>query len=618
MGEKVAITPEFRLRLIDLEYKDLPDEQMIKEIYKIYIEEYGKELKIDIDIFHSSQSSILKDGITGYNGTAIHFFSDELEINEVYIISQGTQDITDWEYNVKAMFAGIDYSQAQDTQKFTEEAIGKFDIKGNEDFPVVIGLSHSLAHNNNTTAHLAYNTFDKIYSVNGAQTNYYQLFRADFNFQEEVRQNFSIPRTDPNAIYNIDPQQLRTFAENYYADKAKNIHQLISEDDPLYAVSGVRGFFTLGEVDYYDTNPDFPGLRTLMDDIPDPVIKDFQELAVQYTVSSQRGGMQAAIQDILGVDLKVFDGVDSIGSALNVYMTKPTEINTMVRNLNDQLPGLMSQVKSVTSNSEVIFNRFKEAGYISNDQKQEIVAVIQAIEQELQGIQETVASMVVVRDTGNFLGQLGGDVAAYFKITNHIESLQSNLEILNKDEYKEILHTIGASHGITEMLQVLDLGNKSYLGTDMVLATNSGGKEIQVNLSASLRMYREGKQILEEKLTEIERLRMAVEMELFDCYEDEKQKLINKINDMEQNPGMYRNLLRKHIYFPRLNKIVRRISVHEVFYPLRNADFDVEITSLIESVEVGHLYIENYRKAIEQLFDEDERIAARFNLIGGI
>src|SRR5699024_11675823 len=67
------------------------------------------------------------------------------------------------------------------------------------------------------------------------------------------------------------------------------IHQLISVDDPLYSVSGVRGFFTLGDVEMYDTNPDYPGLRSIMDDIPDDTVKDLQEMAIQRSEERRVG-----------------------------------------------------------------------------------------------------------------------------------------------------------------------------------------------------------------------------------------------------------------------------------------------------------------------------------------
>ena len=110
----------------------------------------------------------------------------------------------DWEYNLKAMVAGIDTSQAIETNKFIKDAKNKFGIT--EDRTEVIGLSHSLAHNNNTTAHILNREFDKIYSVNGAQTNYFQLYQGYIPFQTAVSSRFKIDITDTNAIYELDQQ----------------------------------------------------------------------------------------------------------------------------------------------------------------------------------------------------------------------------------------------------------------------------------------------------------------------------------------------------------------------------------------------------------------------------
>lgn len=619
LDEKIVTTEEFRLRLTDLGYQDnLSDEQLIQQIKQMYIEEYGEQIPSDIEIFGSDQSLKLADDKSGYDGTALHFYSKENNINEVYIISQGTQDMVDWEYNLKAMFAGLDYTQAEMTNDFVIDAAEKFNIDPKDESIPVIGLSHSLAHNNNTTAHLVFDTFDQVYSVNGAQTNYYEVYNADAKFARDVRKHFSIPINDYMAIYDINPKELEKFALNYYADKAENIHQLISKDDPLYAVSGLRGFFTLGEVEMYDTNPDFPGLREIMDDIPDHVVKDFQDLAIQYTISAKKGGPEAAIQDILGVDMSIINKIDGLGSAAKVYATHQSELDTMIRNLNDNLPGIMKQVKQVTGNSEVIFSRFVDAGYITKSQKKEIVTAMTNIEKELEGIQETVSNLVSVRNSGNFWAQIGGDVGAFLRIKGHFDALMESAEVLGEDKYKEILEAIGASHGIAEMLKGISGGKKSYLGTDMILTGSGGGKDIKVNISASLRMYQEGKSVLEDKLSEITLLKNAIESELFDCFKDEKTKVVNKINDLEQNPGMHRSLLRKHVYFSRLDKTVRKINVYEMFYPLENAGMETELTSLNESVERGLNYLEKYRKAIEAFFDKEDHIATLFDLAEGM
>lgn len=154
MSEKIVVSEELRLRLIDLEYKNLSNEEMIARIQRLYIEEYGESLDAEIQIYKSSEATSL-DGKSGYDGTAIYFHSDENEVKEVYVISQGTQDLVDWDYNLKSMFAGIDYSQASDTNKFTVEAMDEFGINPESNSIPIIGLSHSLAHNNNTTAYLS-------------------------------------------------------------------------------------------------------------------------------------------------------------------------------------------------------------------------------------------------------------------------------------------------------------------------------------------------------------------------------------------------------------------------------------------------------------------------------
>ncbi len=195
-----------RLRITDLEYKNLGHEEMEKEIRRIYFEEMGHELKAEIEILKSSNAENLKGDNSGYDGTAIYFKTEVAENNQLYIISQGSQQMRDWEYNLEAMVAGISSEQAESTYKFINNAVEEFQIDEVKNPAEVIGLSHSLAHNNNTTTQLVYGVFDKIYSVNGALTNYYQLYRFHNEFRIAVNQNFSLSRRDEFAIYQIDPK----------------------------------------------------------------------------------------------------------------------------------------------------------------------------------------------------------------------------------------------------------------------------------------------------------------------------------------------------------------------------------------------------------------------------
>ncbi|GGB32110.1 hypothetical protein F3157_21740 [Virgibacillus dakarensis] len=620
MNDAIINSPEMRLRLIQLEYGDLPEEEFKEKVKRIYLEETGKELTANIKVRTSKEAKIGND--SGYDGTAIYFNSRENDIKEVYIISQGSQGMEDWKYNLEAMLAGQNISQAKDTDEFVKDVKNHFNIQEvekekKENSTPIIGLSHSLAHNNNTTAYLLYDTFDEVYSVNGAQTNYYQLFNADNELKKRVEEKFSISTTDPDAIYNIDPEKLRAFAENHYKGKAKNIHQIISEDDPLYAVSGVRGFFTLGDVRPIDTIPGYPGLRSIMDDIPDDVVKDLQELAIQYTVSSQNGGANAAIQDLLGVNMDVVNQFDGIWSVTKIYATNQSEIDTMIRDVNDKLPGLLTQIKTVTTNADVIFQRFVDARYISVDQKNLIVTELMNIQKELDGMQKSISTLVDIRNMHNFSAQLGGDIGTYLNIKDRAEAIKESLSKLNNKEFQKLLKMIGSGHQIQGILEAMGEGNKSYLGTDMILTT-SGKEKIQVNISAALRMYDEGKGVLEDKLSEIKRLQVAIEREIVQCYKEKRTAVMNKIFDMESNPRTYTYLLRKHVYFSRLDKSIIGINVHEAFFPIDHAAIDDRINSLNESVEKGYTHLENYRTAIEDLFEEEEKIANLFDVVGGL
>ncbi|ASN07410.1 hypothetical protein CFK40_14210 [Virgibacillus necropolis] len=622
-NEKIITSIEMRLRLIDIEYNNLEESEMIKQIKRIYTEEYGEKIPANIDIFQSSESSELKNDESGYDGTAIHFSSKKNNINEVYVISQGSQGKEDWVYNVKAMFAGKEYRQASAVDKFVSNSIDQFQSNSNKtlDFSKipVIGLSHSLAHNNNTTAHLAYGTFDKIYSVNGAQTNYYQLYLADDVFAQSVRKQFSISRLDEDAIYDLDPNKLREFAENYYKDEAKNIHQLISKDDPLYAVSGTRGFFTLGDTKFVDTDPNHEGLRPLIDKVPDHVIKDFQEIAIQYTVSSRKGGIDAVLKDILGINMSVIREIDGIGSFLDLYFTEQEKINAMLVEVNKKLPGLMEKIKTITGNSDVLFGELLKAGYVTSEQKDELVSTFQNIEKELVDTEKSIETLLIWRNSNSYLSaQIGADFGAYLRVKDNIESLMASFETLQKKEYQNILHGIISNHGIAEVLAELSGDGKSYIGNDMVLSTGSGDKMIQVNISATLRMYTMGKVILSEKEDVITKLESTIEGIIYHAYEEEKRQVINKINDMESNPIAYTNLLRKHVYYSRNSKTVRGINVHETLHPLHErAKLDTEVKSLHMSIVAGHEHLEIYRKSIEELFDEEKRVALLFDLMGG-
>lgn len=335
-GNQLVETNELWLRITDLGYKDISKEEFAQEVERIYIEETGKPLKGEISVVRSSEiDQIVKDENSSYDGTAIHIYSKEQDVNEMYVVSQGTTNADDWLYNIRAMQAGVDTAQADSTNTFVKEAQKEFKERASvEEISSTIGLSHSLAHNNNTVSQLLNGNFDEVYSVNGAQSTYFQLYKKDFEFRDEVNKKFNISSADSKAIYSLPQDELKTFAEAYYKEKGTVIHQVISSDDPLNALANIRGFFTLGDVTMIDTNPDKPGLKAIIDKIPDSEVKSLQDFALVYAEGFQNGGNNQGIEDLTGVNMDVVDKImnDGVGAAVGTYFSK--DLDDMISDVN--------------------------------------------------------------------------------------------------------------------------------------------------------------------------------------------------------------------------------------------------------------------------------------------
>ncbi len=189
-------------------------EDFEKEVRRIYIEETGEELLADMKVYTSNESNDLE---SDYDGTAIYFENEEKSVNQLYVISQGSNDQGDWLYNAIGLFQGKDVSQAIDADTFVDEAKNVFNVS--DEGTLTVGLGHSLANNNNLTAQVLNESFDKIYGVNGAQINMYQLYSADGDFADLVNEEFNLSRINPNAIYNLPPDKLEQFAVDYIEEK---------------------------------------------------------------------------------------------------------------------------------------------------------------------------------------------------------------------------------------------------------------------------------------------------------------------------------------------------------------------------------------------------------------
>ncbi len=608
MSEDVFDTRELRLRITQLEYEGLSQSEYKQEVQRIYLEEKGEQIPGDIKIYSTSESNDIVES-TGYVGTAIHIKDENSGLSEMYVVSEGSQTAADWEYNIKGIFGGQGASQAIGTEEFVEKAKSHFDVP---DSTKVIGYSHSLAHNNNATAHLLYDTFNDIYSVNGAPLDYYQLYKEDEKFKKAVEKELSV---NQQQIFDVSPKKLEKFAQEYYKDKADDIHQIRYENDPLYAVSGTRGFFDLGDIDTLQSNDNYSGLRYIMDQIPDEDAKELQALVVEFSELTKNGDMNNGVKGLTGINLELIDKLKE--HKVTGYFTNQNELAQMVKDADEKVPRLLEQVKKVTSNSDFIFNQFVEAGYINSSQKDLLVSELTNIEKDLVDIERILSDWNSIRNSSSSYNQsdfssiLGSDIGAFLALRSKATSIIESLEILNRDDLLSVLEKIKGDHDITTVLNMLGLDNKSYVNGDMLLKT---GKVI-INMSAALRMYEKGQNILDDKKDEIKKLDSSVEREIRDSYQEEKRKIKRVIHNIEENPKAYSYLLYKDPFILNLNQEIISIEVLEEFETLKQENIDNYIKQLNESVAKARKYVNNYRNAIEELFKEEEKISNMFNLV---
>lgn len=639
MSDKQLVeTKELWLRITDLGYKDISKKEFAQEIQRIYIEETGQPLKGEISVVRSSEiDQIVKDENSSYDGTAIHIYSKEQDVNEMYVISQGTTDANDWLYNIRAMQAGVDTAQADSTNIFVKEAQKEFKERASvKEISSTIGLSHSLAHNNNTVSQLLNGNFDEVYSVNGAQSTYFQLYQKDHEFLGAVNKKFNISIGDYKAIYSLPQNELKTFAEAYYKEKGTVIHQVISSDDPLNALANIRGFFTLGDVTMIDTNPDKPGLKAIIDKIPDSEVKSLQDFALVYAEGFQNGGNNQGIEDLTGVNMDVVDKImnDGVGAAVGTYFSK--DLDDMISDVNKKVPPLLEKVTNITSNADVIFGELKNAGYITNAQKQVAVEELANIEKSLKIIKEKINSIDENRKMSEemmegtkyspYAGQaamasgfnvMAGDVDAAIAIYHEVQNMQASAKRLH-EELGSVMEEIIASHGIVEMLNALGASkNQGYLGNDLVLMTG-GNQEIKVNISAAVRMYQEGQQELQKKKTYITKIAERFQEHIIDDYENQKQKVLSNIRNIETNPCGQLPLLRKHVFLPYFSPVqIDKVEVTEQFNGLSGMDISHLMEGLTKSLTDNEDFLESTKSNIEQLFSKDRDLSILFNYVPG-
>ncbi|WP_041823565.1 DUF6792 domain-containing protein [Shouchella clausii] len=568
-NDELLIKDEVWLRITQLEYKmkqGMSKEAFEKEVRRIYIEEMGEELPADMKVYSSNESNNLE---SDYDGTAIYFEDEEKSINQLYVISQGSNDPGDWLYNAIGLFQGKDASQAIDADTFVDEAKKAFNVSDKE--VLTVGLGHSLANNNNLTAQVLNESFDKVYGVNGAQINAYQLYNIDDHFYREVNQNFNLLRTDKNAIYTLPPDKLEQFAVEYIEEKidTSSIHQLRSSNDPLYALmENTRGFVTVpveakeGMV----TNKNYAGLSPLLANLPDEEIGKWQAIFMPAADAYMDNGVDGALdvlEEMTGLKRTVFDDFNELQADLQqlleadtidlseypVFMRGemarshalgqvgakiPQAFDLLSKGLTEfyhikqfqrNVGPIVETVQGLNDSAEEVFGYLVEAGYIDEASKDIIVKELNGLTESLEVLHDYKhledvykESPYLIRDGGS--GLLGSDVAFLLLLIEHGEKLYGHWQALEK-ELQEVMDEIGHSHSIHELLNALNAENGvSYYNNQMIVSTQHGGEEIRVNLSATVEAYYNGLSIVEQQQEKVQAFVRLYEHEVVEDVEN--------------------------------------------------------------------------------------------------
>lgn len=605
--DKITATDVW-MRLVNTEYDELPPSQLEEKFKYIYLEETGEIFNGDLKMFHSSESKSVNPEKTGYDGTAL-LISDGGE-EELFIINQGTQSDTpvDWVYNIKGAFLGQTVDQAEAAREFTREAKIHFDV--DEDVSVN-ALGHSLGNQNGTVTGVSDGTFDEIYGINGLQISPYSQFRYDRAFANEVREEFKV--VDSQEIYEIPKEDLVKFTKDYFENTGVKIKQVISTDDPLYGITEKGGLVALGEIEYLDTNPELSGIKTIIDDIPDDVLKEFIDLGVVYASADQKGGIAEVLRQTLGVNYDYIKDINSLQSLGQWYLLNQSEVDETLKAIDSNLPPLIDKLNLITDNSEVIFGRLFEEGYITEEQKKIMIDEISKLAQELEYVQNSLTYNVNTDEKGGFLNKLTADGVLGMVIYNLYNAYNDAMKNIKDSGIMDSLASIVDSHSINELLNARTIGNKTYVGKDVIYTSEgvNGGKPIKVNMSAALRFYNEGIVSLENKLQYINNLEKTVYEELTHIFNSRRSKIISGINSIESSPRSYAAMLEEHKYM--LMKI-KEVRIIETIPRLNISHLDEDIERMKKSVATGRDFVERYRSAILQLFREEENLSKMFDL----
>lgn len=620
-----------KLRLIQLEYDYKDDfnvstEQELEEVKKkfevdvrrIFLEETQRELPKNIEIYSSNelikQNKDLDTNITssGYDGTAIYIEDKSNAINQLHIISQGSQEKEDWIYNGFGLFLGIDDSQYEAAKHFTIEAKEKTnDVKNLKTY----AMGHSLANNNQIMLQLIDGEFDGVYGVNGAQVSIDHLLNTD----EVLYRNMSLTFNKYDSLDSVPAEELKAEIIKYYENKGvtAQITQRISWDDPLYGVSGKGDFITFGEIQMTDTNLQVEGIRNIIDSIQDEDVRNVKHYLQKYTDAYQQGGLNGFVKASTGIDIDLIESVmnaDGFLAKAGVVINNKDDLIAMVGKVSNNLPAFLNVFHQIMDGSDMFIDGLAKNGYLDKDSQAKVKTELQQVDQHVSNIEEQFNQLMQHLEDKEYKKAYDTIV----DIWSEYQAIRDSLVVL-QEELEGPLEAIAEGHSILPLLNALSaLEGISYSNGDICYTVqSSSGEEIKWNISSAVRIYQQGMKIVEDIEESIRTYERIYKNEIEDDFQIKKQRLIYEIHHIEANPSDY--LWDFQFLLPNLGNLgskIEKIDVQESFYtaPLpENSSILIELRK--QATEKRH-FIEEIRDSIESLFEKEVLISQLFDFKG--
>ncbi|MEA3321775.1 MAG: DUF6792 domain-containing protein [Bacillota bacterium] len=674
-NKEVLITNVLKARIAQLEYGEIN----VENIRRIYIEETGKEPPGEITVYHSDDMDLsVKDRDSGFDGTVIHFFDIELGLNQSYTITRGSEpredngegNPLDWLYNLLGIFGGKVKNQYNDAVVFDNqvtEEINKFvknrlkeSSKVTETKQIDLvkwGIGHSLGGNLIQMMQITEEPFEEVLAINDAPPSVYQLAHIDNYFRLAIFSEFDINGRDIDEIYNISPEKLKLFAEEYYQAQGQKIHHLTIKEEILYSVIGFRGFLDLGSREVLTTYPQTDGIAKYMNRVSDENLYIIQQFVAKHAPAYEKSGIDGLKSSMFGFDQDFFTLIDNIKqdwkkifeppewkrgavpmtigvigfgsftvdmpfaypvkefpsdffSNQQKFISRALEIKAKLEDLTEVLPSLLALV-----------------GEISKDLLKLIQVHVEEMLGSIQRMIEAIGSAAL--DIGKNLvkGSFTHNLSQHENILTMIElsetielesgNIQNSYQAIIDDtnefvgEFGDAAHAHGMEHVVNSLNQV---EGRRYEGSDLIRYKNAtDGRTIEVNLSSAVRIYQLGLDKCMEKEEALTAWRRLYYTEYVDDLEYRKQRVMNAIHQMEANPRNYSHLLPVSGSEVKVNKI----NVHEYIRPLDpmfQDSFEGMYHYLREEIEKAKAMITRVRKSIEDLFEEDQNISKLFEL----